>query len=71
MVPGRTESQCLYKWNLMYSRQKFTKQAWTQHEDQILYDLAIKCPENKQWQRIANEFNTIMGASSNRMGKQC
>lgn len=33
MVPGRTESQCLYKWNQLNERDKFTKQTWTEEED--------------------------------------
>ncbi len=47
-VPGRTESQCLYKWNLTRRQTSFSKSSWTLAEDEILKSLVYQ-HKNKQW----------------------
>jgi len=69
-VPGRTESQCLYKWNLTKHKVSFRKSTWQNAEDNILKQLVMKHGK-KHWQKIANELNDRMGPESKRAGKQC
>ena len=69
-IPGRTESQCLYKWNLTKHKVSFRKSTWQGSEDKILKEL-VKKHGKKHWQKIANELNERMGGSSQRAGKQC
>lgn len=69
-IPGRTESQCLYKWNLTKRKVSFRKSTWQTAEDNILKELVMKHGK-KHWQKIANELNERMGNGSNRAGKQC
>jgi hypothetical protein len=69
-IPGRTESQCLYKWNLTKHKVSFRKSTWQSSEDIILRELVLKHGK-KHWQKIANELNERMGSGSIRAGKQC
>mmetsp|Transcript_25963 Transcript_25963/g.25772 ORF Transcript_25963/g.25772 Transcript_25963/m.25772 type:complete len:495 (+) Transcript_25963:21-1505(+) len=69
-IPGRTESQCLYKWNLTQHKVSFRKSTWHGNEDKILKEL-VKRHGKKHWQKIANELNERMGPDSKRAGKQC
>lgn len=69
-IPGRTESQCLYKWNLTKHKVSFRKSTWQSSEDIILRELVLKHGK-KHWQKIANELNERMGTGSIRAGKQC
>lgn len=69
-IPGRTESQCLYKWNLTKHKVSFRKSTWQAAEDNILKEL-VHVHGKKHWQKIANELNERMGNNSNRAGKQC
>lgn len=69
-IPGRTESQCLYKWNLTKRKVSFRKSTWQPTEDAILREL-VAIHGKKHWQKIANELNERIGGTSNRAGKQC
>lgn len=69
-IPGRTESQCLYKWNLTKRKVSFRKSTWQATEDAVLKELVMKYGK-KHWQKIANELNERMGTGAIRAGKQC
>jgi transcriptional activator Myb len=69
-IPGRTESQCLYKWNLTKHKVSFRKSTWQTIEDNILKEL-VKEYGKKHWQKIANELNQRMNNGTKRAGKQC
>lgn len=67
-MPGRTESQCLYKWNLTKRTSSFSKQTWTVAEDELLKELVGRY-KNRQWQKIANELHSQSGEKFTRQGK--
>lgn len=69
-VPGRTESQCLYKWKKRTKQKAFTKTTWTTYEDQILISIVNQFGP-KNWQTLANILNQKLGEPDKRVGKQC
>ena len=66
-IPGRNDSQCIYKFN-QDKKSTIHKSNWIKREDEELCRL-IRQYGNKQWQQIAQELNNNLGA--NRNGKQC
>lgn len=69
-VPGRTDSQCLYKWKHRTKIKAFTKSSWTNREDEVLV-MVVNQFGAKNWQNIANIFNREIRQPNARTGKQC
>lgn len=69
-VPGRTETQCLYKWKKRSKQKAFTKSTWSIQEDEHLKNIVNQFGP-KNWQSIANTLNREIGQPNKRIGKQC
>ena len=68
-IPGRTESQWLYKWKNRVKQKAFTKSTWSTQEDRVLCNI-VNQYGSKNWPIIANLLNQEMGEPNKRVGKQ-
>eukprot|EP01022_Parablepharisma_sp_SALTPOND_P008452 TRINITY_DN136044_c1_g1_i1.p1 TRINITY_DN136044_c1_g1~~TRINITY_DN136044_c1_g1_i1.p1 ORF type:complete len:380 (-),score=22.89 TRINITY_DN136044_c1_g1_i1:272-1411(-) len=68
LVPGRTESQCRYRWALDQTKQS-SKSPWGEREDGLLKEI-MRINHDLSWTAIAEKFNAKTSASK-RTGKQC
>ena len=80
LVPGRTSAQCNKRW-LFIQKLEGKKYAWTAQETEMLKKIAEEITtqssasgavsQPKEWKRIAEEFNRVMGHGSKRNPRQC
>src|ERR1035437_2717746 len=68
LVPGRTESQCRYRWALGQTKQT-NKIPWGSREDDFLREI-MRTNYGLAWTTIADEFNSLSSVTK-RTGKQC
>lgn len=66
-IPGRNDSQCMYKFN-QDKKSTISKSNWVKQEDEELIRL-IRLNGTRQWSNIASTFNAKL--HTNRNGKQC
>lgn len=82
LVPGRTMGQCQKRW-LFIQKIEGKKYAWNAQETEMLKKIAEEITmagqsstqgtmtQPKEWKRIAEEFNRMMGPGSKRNPRQC
>ena len=68
LVPGRTGSQCRYRWLSDRDKQS-SKMPWSTKEDDVLKKILAQDSE-KPWAVVAQKFNEA-SKSVVRTGKQC
>ncbi len=68
LVPGRTGSQCRYRW-LSDQARKAKKMPWSEKEDILLRNIVNK-EGSKPWTLVAQELNKV-SPGVERTGKQC
>lgn len=69
LVPGKTETQCKYRWNMTKKKKPIKKHSWNAQEDHILTILVLRYGA-KKWMKIAEEFNKQVSEERRRTNKQ-